>query len=121
VLAAVMLAAQIQPVFHDSGNITSIAHWHFGPGEIFDFGVEVDNGSSQTVTLRSITLPNGIPAHVQLVHVVRLEGGGMISSMGWPLAMRTGPLDGARLPAHGTTFIVLALTADHPGAYLIAL
>lgn len=121
---AIVGAAQAQAgdVFYDGGGASGTGIPGYGPGTIYDFGVEIMNGSTgQTITLRSISLPNGLPAHVKLLRVVYALNSGMILQLGWPIpdGVITVPLDGVRVPPGKGNSIVLVLVPDRPGIYII--
>lgn len=131
VLVGVLLAAgavvhaRAQDTLAPNRNITAIRDHGLRVGQSDDFGVEVENASSDTtLTLRSVSLPNGLPPHVHLQHVIDTYIGLLLTS-GWPVNSDEGPvfptvpLDGARVPPGKTSFVVLVLVADQPGAYVV--
>lgn len=120
-----LVHARAQATLAPSGPITAILDSGLRVGQPEDFGVELENVSSDTtLTLRSVSLPNGLPPHVHLQHVVYTTTG-ILGTRGWPVNSDSGPtiptvpLDGARVPPGGKSFAVLVLVADRPGAYVV--
>src|SRR5581483_2054286 len=93
-------------------------------GQVFAVGVDVMTISdTETITMRPVTLPNGLPAHL---HIIRQE----ITSAGvsiwpdwpnnWPShPLVIHPLDGYRVGPRTTMSAVLVFKADAPGAYTL--
>lgn len=120
-----LVHARAQDTLAPSSRITAIRDSGLRVGQSEDFGVSIENVSSDTtLTLRSVSLPNGLPPHVHLQHVVYTTIG-ILGTRGWPVNSDSGPpfptvpLDGARVPPRGQPFVVLVLMADQPGAYVV--
>ncbi len=121
VTAAISAGNVLQPM-----NGLSLAYGSLRVGTIFDYGVEfVNKTSDRTLIVRLATLPHGAPPHVRLVHQMIVEGGGFISSRGWPpqntpsTYFPTRSPNGFRLRPHQGAMLGLALVADRPGTYLV--
>jgi hypothetical protein len=120
VIAAAQLQVQVEAVLNDNGGSTAIHSESRPLSTIYDFGVDIHNGShDRTVTLRSISLPKGLPAHVHLLHVVYTPDRGLIMAYGWPMRGEVVPLAGARVPPGIDRSVVLVLIADRPGLYYV--
>jgi hypothetical protein len=118
VIAVAQLKVQTETVLIGGGSGVRI--YDRPVSTIFDFGVVIGNEShDRTLTLRSISLPNGLPAHVRLLHVVYTPDRGLIMETGWPMRGEVVPLDGARVPPGISHSIALVLVADRPGAYAV--
>jgi hypothetical protein len=88
-------------------------------GQPLTLAVSITNGSSsETVTLRSVRLPNGVPAHVHLLHT-GYSLAGVDGARGWPLKVDVWPVDGAKVTPHQMPFVLLVFSADQPGAYVV--
>ena len=117
--------ARAQGTLAPSNGTSAIRNPGLRVGQSFDFGVAIANTSADTtLTLRSVSLPNGTPAHVHLQHVV-YSTIGLLGDHGWPVNSDDGPvkptvpLDGARVAPGSKPIVVLVLMADQPGVYVI--
>lgn len=89
--------------------------------DVFDFGVEFASvAHNQIITLRSVSLPRGLPAHMYLLHEA-ITHTAVLGDRGWP-DTRASPVysvDGFQLHPHEGISLLLAVTTHTSGSYIL--
>lgn len=135
-LAVVVLAtiagwvtAHPSQVFSQNGSVTLASNSALKPGDAFALGVLIGNDSDKEIVLAPMTA-NNLPSGVRLGDQAVLDPaeqvghGGFLVGLGWPPSkpgwtFAIHPVAGYRLPAHHQVEVVVSLTADAPGAYIV--
>jgi hypothetical protein len=105
--------------FRDEGG--AVASLPIKVGQVFAVGIPFNAISdTETITMRPVTLPNGLPAHSQIIRQEITSAGVLIWPdwpNNWPDPLVVHPLDGYRIGPHTTMIAVLVLRIDAPGTY----
>jgi hypothetical protein len=95
-------------------------------GETVDLGLIFGKTlTNQSVVMRPVTLPRGLPKHVRLVHMGLTTGSMFLSAYGWPpsagspVIFPVHRLDGYVLPPGTPAEVALGFVADRPGIFVV--